>query len=98
MAFKLIVFIAILVAVAVLGMRGYRASVQGFEREHAALSGGGSSREGTDAAIRNAIETASKSIRHIDWFEVVETRGHIVDGKVGHFQVTLKIGFRLESE
>ena len=40
MAFKLIVFIAILVAVAVLGMRGYRASVQGFEREHAALSGG----------------------------------------------------------
>jgi len=58
----------------------------------------GSSSEGTDAAIRNAIETASKSIRHIDWFEVVETRGHIVDGKVGHFQVTLKIGFRLESE
>lgn len=58
----------------------------------------GSSSEGTDAAIRNAIEAASKSIRHIDWFEVVETRGHIVDGKVGHFQVTLKIGFRLESE
>ena len=58
----------------------------------------GSSAEGTDAAIRNAIDTASKSIRHIDWFEVVETRGHVVDGKVGHFQVTLKIGFRLESE
>src|SRR5690606_40004906 len=46
----------------------------------------GSSSEGTDAAIRNAIDTASKSIRHIDWFEVVETRGHVVDGKVGHFQ------------
>ena len=58
----------------------------------------GTSHEGTDAAIRNAIETASRTIRHIDWFEVVETRGHIVDGKVGHFQVTLKIGFRLESE
>jgi len=58
----------------------------------------GSSRESSDAAIRNAIETAAQSIRHIDWFEVVETRGHVVDGKVGHFQVTLKIGFRLESD
>ncbi|AVR88693.1 dodecin [Thauera aromatica] len=58
----------------------------------------GSSREGTDAAIRNAIETAAQSIRHIDWFEVVGTRGHIVDGKVAHFQVTLKVGFRLETD
>lgn len=58
----------------------------------------GSSRESSDAAIRNAIETAAKTIRHIDWFEVVETRGHVVDGKVGHFQVTLKIGFRLETD
>ncbi|APR05457.1 dodecin [Thauera chlorobenzoica] len=58
----------------------------------------GSSHEGTDAAIRNAIETAAKSIRHIDWFEVVGTRGHIVDGKVAHFQVTLKVGFRLETD
>lgn len=58
----------------------------------------GSSREGSDAAIRNAIETAAKTIRHMDWFEVVETRGHLVDGKVAHWQVTLKIGFRLESE
>ena len=58
----------------------------------------GSSKTGVDDAIRNAIETAGQSIRHIDWFEVVETRGHVVDGKVGHFQVTLKVGFRLESE
>jgi flavin-binding protein dodecin len=58
----------------------------------------GTSNEGSDAAIRNAIETAAKSIRHIDWFEVVETRGHVVNGKVAHFQVTLKIGFRLESD
>ncbi|MCV2215962.1 dodecin [Thauera sp. Sel9] len=58
----------------------------------------GSSREGTDAAIRNAIETAAQSIRHIDWFEVVETRGHVVDGKIAYFQVTLKIGFRLEAD
>jgi len=58
----------------------------------------GSSREGTDAAIRNAIETAARSIRHIEWFEVVETRGHVVDGEVAHFQVTLKVVFRLETE
>ena len=56
----------------------------------------GSSATSTDDAIRNAIERASKSVRHMDWFEVVETRGHIQDGKVAHFQVTLKIGFRLE--
>jgi flavin-binding protein dodecin len=57
----------------------------------------GSSPESSDAAIRNALETASKTLRHIDWFEVVETRGHVIDGKVGHFQVTLKVGFRLEA-
>jgi len=56
----------------------------------------GSSTTGTDDAIRNAIETAAKTLRHIDWFEVVETRGHVADGKVAHFQVTLKVGFRLE--
>jgi flavin-binding protein dodecin len=56
----------------------------------------GSSPTGTDDAIRNAIETAANTIRHIDWFEVVQTRGHVVDGKVAHFQVTLKVGFRLE--
>lgn len=57
----------------------------------------GSSTTGTDDAIRQALEAASKTMRHIDWFEVIETRGHVVDGKVGHFQVTLKVGFRLES-
>lgn len=56
----------------------------------------GSSTQGTDDAIRNAIERAGKTVRHLDWFEVVETRGHIEDGKVAHFQVKLKIGFRLE--
>ncbi|KAI5914333.1 dodecin [Thauera sp. 2A1] len=58
----------------------------------------GSSKIGIDDAIRNAVATAAESIRHIDWFEVVDTRGHVVDGKVAHFQVTLKIGFRLEVE
>lgn len=56
----------------------------------------GTSSTGVDDAIRNAIETAAATIRHIDWFEVIETRGHVVNGKVAHFQVTLKAGFRLE--
>jgi len=56
----------------------------------------GTSTTGTDDAIRNAIETAAKTIRRIDWFEVLETRGHVADGKVDHYQVTLKVGFRVE--
>ena len=57
----------------------------------------GTSAAGTDDAIRNAIATAAKTLRRIDWFEVLETRGHVSDGKVAHFQVTLKVGFRLEN-
>ncbi|MCB1955575.1 MAG: dodecin family protein [Rhodocyclaceae bacterium] len=56
----------------------------------------GSSPNSQDEAIRNAIEAASKTLRHLDWFEVMESRGHIVDGKIAHFQVKLKVGFRLE--
>ena len=56
----------------------------------------GSSTTSTDDAIRKAIETAAGTVRHIDWFEVVEMRGHVAEGKVAHFQVTLKVGFRLE--
>jgi dodecin len=56
----------------------------------------GSSTSGSDDAIRTAIERASKTVRSMDWFEVVETRGRIEDGKIAHWQVTLKIGFRLE--
>ena len=58
----------------------------------------GSSTSGTDDAIRNALETAALTIRNIDWFEVTETRGHVKDGKVAHFQVTLKVGFRVEGD
>jgi flavin-binding protein dodecin len=58
----------------------------------------GSSKTGTDDAIRNAISKAALTVKHMDWFEVLETRGHIVDGNVGHFQVTLKVGFRLLEE
>lgn len=56
----------------------------------------GSSPIGTDDAISNAIAKAGKTVKHLNWFEVVETRGHIVDDKVAHYQVTLKIGFRIE--
>jgi hypothetical protein len=56
----------------------------------------GSSSEGLDAAIRNAVGTASKSLRNLEWFEVTEIRGHIVDGGVGHYQVGVKLGFRYE--
>ncbi len=56
----------------------------------------GSSSSSTDEAIRNAITKASKTIKNIDWFEVVETRGHVENNAVAHFQVTLKVGFRIE--
>jgi dodecin len=56
----------------------------------------GSSPESSDQAIRNAIARAHATLRHLDWFEVTETRGQIVDGQIAYFQVTLKIGFRLE--
>ncbi len=56
----------------------------------------GSSSVGTDDAIRNAIAKAALTVKHMDWFEVVETRGHIVNGEVAHFQVTIKVGFRIE--
>jgi flavin-binding protein dodecin len=56
----------------------------------------GTSTKGSDQAIKNAIERASKTVRRIDWFEVKEVRGHVVDGKVAHTQVVLKVGFRLE--
>lgn len=56
----------------------------------------GSSSTGTDDAIRNAIAKASESVRNMDWYEVIESRGHIKDGRIAHFQVVVKIGFRLE--
>lgn len=56
----------------------------------------GSSPDSIEKAIENAIDRAGKTITHINWFEVIETRGHVADNKVAHYQVTLKIGFRLE--
>ncbi len=57
----------------------------------------GSSKDSLDAAIRNAVGTASKSLRNLEWFEVTDIRGHIADGGVGHYQVGVKLGFRYES-
>lgn len=56
----------------------------------------GSSQTSIEDAITTAVAQANKTIRNMDWFEVVQTRGHIENGKIGHYQVTLKIGFTLE--
>jgi dodecin len=57
----------------------------------------GTSPESSDAAVRNAIARARKTLRNLDWFEVTETRGHLDDGgEIDHYQVTLKLGFRME--
>ena len=56
----------------------------------------GSSKESVDDAIRGAVERASKTLRNLDWFEVTQIRGHIDNERVCHFQVTMKVGFRLE--
>lgn len=56
----------------------------------------GSSPNSIEEAVQNAIAKASKSLHNMRWFEVVETRGQIEDGKVAHWQVTLKIGFTLD--
>ena len=56
----------------------------------------GTSPEGVDAAIRSGLGRAAKTLHNIDWFEVVSVRGHLEDNTVHHFQVTLKVGFRLD--
>lgn len=57
----------------------------------------GSSKQSIDDAIRNAVATAHRSIRNLEWFEVSDIRGHVAsDGTIGHFQVGVKLGFRLE--
>ena len=56
----------------------------------------GSSPNSTDDAVKNAITRAAKTLRHLRWFEVTETRGHIEDGKIAHWQVTVKVGFTLD--
>lgn len=57
----------------------------------------GTSSNGVDDAIKGAIGRAARTLRGLDWFEVTEIRGHIVDGQLGHIQVSMKVGFRLEN-
>ena len=56
----------------------------------------GTSKKSIEDAIETAISTAAKSIKHLDWFEVVETRGYIDNNKVAYYQVSLELGFRYE--
>ncbi|OMQ15633.1 dodecin flavoprotein [Modestobacter sp. VKM Ac-2676] len=56
----------------------------------------GSSTTSVDDAIRTAVRKAAETVRHIDWFQTQEIRGQVVDGDVAYFQVTMKIGFRVE--
>jgi dodecin len=56
----------------------------------------GTSSKGFDEAVKEAVERASKTIRHMGWFQIVEQRGLIKEGQVAEFQVTLKVGFKLE--
>ena len=58
----------------------------------------GTSTQGIDHAISNAIERAARTVRNLDWFEVTDIRGWIKDGAVGHVQVTMKVGFRLDDD
>ena len=56
----------------------------------------GSSHDSVDEAVRNGLARASQTLRNLDWFEVEGIRGHLKDGQIGHIQVTMKVGFRLE--
>lgn len=56
----------------------------------------GTSPDGVDQAVRNGIERASQTLRNLDWFEVTQVRGQIEEGRIAHFQVGLKVGFRLD--
>ena len=58
----------------------------------------GTSPEGIDQAIRNGVQRAARTLRHVDWFEVTEIRGQVKDEAVEHYQVGLKLGFRLEDD
>jgi len=56
----------------------------------------GTSQDGIDAAIRSGLSRAQQTVRNLDWFEVTEIRGHLENGQIAHFQVGMKVGFRLD--
>jgi flavin-binding protein dodecin len=57
----------------------------------------GTSPNSIEEAIQNAIKETANNVNNLDWFEVTETRGHIINSKIAHYQVTIKIGFRIEN-
>lgn len=58
----------------------------------------GTSPDGVDQAIRNGLDRAARTLRNLDWFEVTEIRGQVIDGAPAHFQVGMKVGFRLDDD
>jgi dodecin len=58
----------------------------------------GSSTTSMEHAIQNAVQRAGRTLRHLRWFEVIDTRGHIENGAIAHWQVTIKVGFTLDDE
>jgi dodecin len=58
----------------------------------------GTSPDGIDQALRNGVERAARTLRHVDWFEVTQVRGVVMNGQVEHFQVGVKVGFRIEDD
>jgi dodecin len=76
--------------------RHQRAEPMMTERTYAITEIVGTSPDGVDDAVRNGIAKANQTLRNLDWFEVTEIRGHLVDGAVEHFQVVMKLGFRME--
>jgi dodecin len=70
--------------------------VQVSEHVYKTIELTGSSANGIEAAVHNAVDKAGRTIRQMRWFEVTDTRGHLEDGRIAHWQVTVKIGFTLE--
>jgi flavin-binding protein dodecin len=70
--------------------------VRGMERTYRLTEIVGTSPDSIEAAVRNGVQRAARTLRNLDWFELTEVRGQIADGEVMHFQVGLKVGFRLD--
>lgn len=66
------------------------------ERVYRVVEVTGASADGVDEAINAGIRRVNKTMRNVEWFEVIDTRGRILDGEIAQFQVTMKVGFRLE--
>ena len=75
---------------------GYSESIEVGSHIYKKIELVGSSKVSSDKAVENALTKAADNIRNIDWFEMVETRGHVQDGKIAHWQVVVKVGFRLD--